>query len=319
MVQHLIPACVGVLLLVFPVIAAAQPPCGAAHLATLLPDGSTESGSKDAVRRAFAHGTPLRVGWSVDSDKDRVPDVSHWAYASFLSEFEGEIFAQFDDIQRQQPARGQRRIAMPPGRQRWSGLLGTTGVLESHFDDLTPSSSVRVRSTWCMDPRAHSCVPEWRMVYRHDTDGRPIAGDKQSLLDAVRRGVPLRFAWGFSGATAGGAVSVEHSAEPVFLTIMEGEHVFVQLPEHIAQASYARPEQARFDSPAVMWRGLMGTDGSFDAVYVDRATGKEVRRFPQRVGLAWFALLPPAACLAPPLELAVPGGVRAVPAKPGGQ
>ncbi|MND09586.1 hypothetical protein D3C83_330400 [compost metagenome] len=58
----------------------------------------------------------------------------------------------------------------------------------------------------------------------------------------------------------------------------------------------------------------MGTDGTFDAVYVDRATGKEVRRFPQRAGLAWFAQLPSSACpMQAPLELASPGGVRAVP------
>ncbi len=162
----------------------------------------------------------------------------------------------------------------------------------------------------CANSQPQACTPEWRLMYRHDADGRGITGDKKALLDAVRRGAPLRFAWGFS-ATAG-AVSVEHSAEPVFVTIMQGEHVFVQLPEHIAQASYAQPEQARFDTPSVMWRGLMGSDGSFDAVYVDRATGKEVRRFPQRAGIAWFAQVPPDACAQPPLELAVPGGVRAV-------
>jgi hypothetical protein len=56
----------------------------------------------------------------------------------------------------------------------------------------------------------------------------------------------------------------------------------------------------------------MGSDGTFDAVYVDRASGKEVRRSPQRAGLAWFALLPPASCATQaPLDLAVPGGARA--------
>ncbi|HEX4913433.1 MAG TPA: hypothetical protein VFV51_05735 [Vicinamibacterales bacterium] len=167
----------------------------------------------------------------------------------------------------------------------------------------------------CAARSAETCVPSWRMVYRHDADGRAIAGEKQSLLDAVRRGAPVRFAWGFSASAGGKPIAVEHSADPVFLTIMDREHVFVQLPEHIAQSSYFNPEGARFDAPSVMWRGLMGSDGTFDAVYVDRATGKEVRRFPQRVGLAWFAFMPPPACAAPPLELAVPGGVRSVPPK----
>jgi len=106
-------------------------------------------------------------------------------------------------------------------------------------------------------------------------------------------------------------MAVEHVAEPVFLTIMKGEDVFVQLPEHIGPTSYSRPDGATFDRSAVMWRGLMSSNGTFDAVLVDRASGREVR-LPQRAGVAWFALLPRTGCDAQePLTLAVPGGVRA--------
>lgn len=158
-----------------------------------------------------------------------------------------------------------------------------------------------------------SCAPAWRLVYRHDADGRPVAGAKPALFDAIRSGAPVRFAWGMKRERDGAILSVEHSAEPVFLTIMSGKEVVVQLPEHIAQRSYAEPSGAAFESPAVMWRGLMSTDGTFDAVWVNRATGEELRRVPQRVGLAWFASLPPANCSAQsPIELAAPGGVRRV-------
>lgn len=184
---------------------------------------------------------------------------------------------------------------------------------------MTPSLllSALVLAGWPPATQAPACAPEWRLVYRHDADGKPLTGARTALLDAVRRGAPVRFLWGFSATGPGGKpIMVEHAAEPVFLTIMGGEHVFVQLPEHIAQASYFDAAAARFDTPSVMWRGLMGSDGTFDAVYVDRATGKEVRRFPQRVGLSWFAEQPPPGCPAQaPLELAVPGGVRVV--KPG--
>lgn len=285
--------------------------CGSGHLVTIEPDGSASRGSKDQLKRAVANGLPIRVGWGLDTNADGIPEVSHWTDAGFVTDFEGEIFAQIPDIQRQSPVRGQARVLMPVGRQRWSGLVGTNGRLESHFDDGSEPATTRVRSTWCVDARAVACTPQWRLVYRHDADGRPLEGNTGALLDAVRRGAPLRLAWGFSGGGEAKATSVEHVADPVFLTVVNGEHVFVQLPEHIGQASYSQPENARFDRPSVMWRGLMGTDGTFDAVFVDRATGQEVRRMPQRAGVAWFAEVPSPGCDAQaPVTLATPNGVR---------
>jgi hypothetical protein len=284
--------------------------CGVGHLLTVAPDGSPTRGSKEALRRAVHAGLPIRIGWGIDANADGIPDVSHWSDGGFLTDFEGELFAQIPDIQRQSPMRGQARVVMPAGRQRWSGIIGTNGRLESHFDDGSEAQSVRLGSTWCVDARAAACVPQWRLVYRHDADGRVIDGTSAALLDAVRRGAPLRVAWGFATAGASNR-TLEHTADPVFLSAIDGNHVFVQLPEHIAQASYIDAGQARFDQPGVMWRGLMGSDGTFDAVMVDRATGKEVRRLPQRAGISWFAQLPAAECTAqPPLTLAVPGGVR---------
>ena len=290
-----------------------QPSCSIPLLRVDL-EGRASSGSKDAVLSAFRAGIPLRVSWSLDVDSDGTPEVSHWADAGFLTEFEGELFAQLDDIQRQSPRRGETRIEMPKGRMRWTGLLGTNGSLESHFDDGSETNAVRVASEWCVDERASACAtPRYRLVYRHDADGRALEGAKESLFEAVRRGYPLSLAWGFEAVVEGRTITVEHSAEPVFVTIMNGSELFAQLPEHIAQTSYFEPEKALFDDPSVMWRGLLGTNGAFDAVFVDRATGKEVRRLPQRAGVAWFALSPEPACAPPPLTLAVPGGARRAP------
>ena len=285
--------------------------CGIGHLATIEPDGSVRRGSKERLRRAAAGGVPLRVGWAIDANNDGADDLVHWADAAFVTVFEGEVFAQIDDIQRQVPTRGEPRVIMPAGRQRWSGLVGTTGRLEGHFDDGSEPTSARVRSMWCIDPRTATCAPGWRLVYRHDADGHPMEGSLQALLDAIRRGAGLRVAWGFASGTAAGADTVEHVAEPVFVTIMNGEHVFAQLPEQIGQASYTQPEGARFERPSVMWRRVMGTDGTFDAVFVDRATGEEVRRLTQHAGLSWFAELSGTECDSQgPLRLAVPNGVR---------
>ena len=132
----------------------AQPnACGASHLVTVETDGKVSSGSKDRLRRAVEFGTPIRVGWTIDANKDGMPDLTHWADAGFLSVFEGEVFAQLEDIQRQTPLASQARIRMPAGRYRWTGLIGTTGALESHFDDGAEPTVARVRGTWCIDPR----------------------------------------------------------------------------------------------------------------------------------------------------------------------
>jgi hypothetical protein len=302
-------AAVAVVLLASPA-RAQEAACTVGHLATIEADGVVSRGTKADLRRVAASGTPLRVGWSIDGNGDGVADVAHWADSGFITEFEGEVFAQIADIQRQSPMRGQARVSMPAGRQRWTGLVGSNGILEGQFDDGSAPTSTRVRSTWCIDPRAAACAPQWRLVYRHDADGRPLEGAKPALLDAIRRGAPIRVAWGFAQTAATGAIALEHAADPVFVSVT-GDDVFVQLPEHIAQTSYARADGARFDQASVMWRGLMGSNGVFDAVYVDRASGREVRRLPQRAGLAWFAELPSRECaVQAPLTLAVPNGVR---------
>jgi hypothetical protein len=157
--------------------------------------------------------------------------------------------------------------------------------------------------------RIAACSPQWRLAYRHDADGHPLAGSKPALFDAVRRGYPLRLAWGFS-REAERAIRLEHTAEPVFVSLIDDRELVVQVPEHIGQAAYHDVDKALFDRPSVMWRGLLATTGVFDAAFVDRATGAEVRRLPQRAAVAWFAYAPADACSPPPLTLAVPGGVR---------
>lgn len=160
-------------------------------------------------------------------------------------------------------------------------------------------------------PRLDCATPAWRVMYRHDTEGRPTMGSKDALLSALRRGDPVRIAWGGAfKARDGRTLSVEHSADPVFVTIAGGAEVVAQIPEHIAQAAYHDEPTAAYEAGGVLWRGLFSTSGRFDAIWVDRGTGKEVRRMPQKASLAWLAFAPEPRCDSrPPLELAVEGGV----------
>ena len=106
-------------------------------------------------------GIPIRVGWSLDFDNDGKAELAHWADAMFLTEFEGEIFAQINEINRQAPLRGKRRIDLGEKPIRWTGLLGTNGFLEGRFNDDQPASQRAVKTQWCIDSR----VPRSEMAF----------------------------------------------------------------------------------------------------------------------------------------------------------
>jgi hypothetical protein len=116
-------------------------------------DGRVSAGAKEKLRSAVQAGLPLRIGWSIDFDRDGKPDVAHWADAMFITEFEGEIFTQIVEIRRQMPKRGEGHVELSPTPQRWTGSVGSNGFLEGAFDDDQKPVRLRVRSVWCVDPR----------------------------------------------------------------------------------------------------------------------------------------------------------------------
>jgi hypothetical protein len=276
--------------------------------------GKVVRGSKTALRDAALRGDSLRVGWRVTWGQGPSEFVQHWAEAAFVTVFEDDVFTQIQMIHKQAPRQGKSHVVLPAPTDHWNASLGSNGLLVGKFTKENTARELRVAQIWCLSGAAavRCQSPAWRLVYRHDRDGKPLAGNKQALFEAIRRGDPVRIAWGAAFKGASGAVaSVEHSADPVFVTIASNKEIYAQLAEHIEQRAYAEPGKADFANPSVMWRGVFGTDGSFDAATVDRATGK-TRRLPQRAALAWFAHAPEPACDArPPLELAVEHGVVA--------
>ncbi|MEO0973888.1 MAG: hypothetical protein AAFX85_12415 [Pseudomonadota bacterium] len=253
-------------------------------------DGQPEAGSKAAVREAVAAGAPLRLGWELDFDNDGVGDLSHWAEADFLTEWEGEVFAQVRAIHRQRPVRGDKRVELPAPWNEWRGILGTdgslSGALSTPLDSAGGANTRGVRIVWC-----NASAPAWRVLYRHDAQGEPLEGSLDALHRAIRAGQSLRIGWGVRVTREGEPPrAVEHMIAPVFLTITGEGHVSAQLPEHVAQRSYSDINQSFFAEPPVLWRGLMTTRGTFDAVWVDRGTGEQTRRAPQRAALTWYGL-----------------------------
>ncbi len=299
-------------ILMMPCFSFAQAPQCPALLLAIEVDGTVSAGSKDELRKMVNQGRSLRVGWRVD-DREGNPVVTHWADAAFLTLFEGDVFAQMQSIHRQVPRRGQARIELSDEVQHWTGLIGTNGLLISRMNTNDQAQERKVKSWWCLvtdqtvskADRLECQLPGWRLLYQHDKDGSRLLGSKQWLLDTIRGGQPIRIAWGLAHPSDPGR-SVEHAAEPVFITITNQVEVVAQLPEHVAQASYWNVEQAEFADPAVMWRAMLTTTGSFDAIWVNRATGEVLRRAPQRHQLAWYGQTVPLHCPKQTLQLVAP-------------
>lgn len=248
-------------------------------------DRNPVGGSKAALVDAVTRGEPVRIGWELDFDDDDEADILHWTDASYLSVWEGEVYAQVQAIHRQRPIRGEGDMELPDEFIEWRASLGTTGRVDGAFSNGEKMPSIPARIFWCA---ASAPDPIWTPVYKNGLNGEALEGSKEDLFAAIRAGQPIQIGWGLVREIDGEPASVEHLAAPVFLGIGDDKHVVAQLSEHIAPRSYWGENSAFFDDPAVLWRGIMSTNGTFDAVWANRSTGEVVRRSPQRAVMTWY-------------------------------
>jgi len=132
----------------------------------------------------------------------------------------------------------------------------------------------------------------WQPIYKHDRQGNPLAGSKPALIQAIRRGYPVRIGWG--GRTRANRNNIiEHVAEPVFLTILNQNEVFVQVHSHGSElVDFDKPGITFRDNLPWVWRGLMGTDGLFHAYRWNPVNGELVPYPLQHARITWFVQIP---------------------------
>lgn len=283
--------------------AQSRPTC-AAPLLERSSSGAVVAGSPEQLMLAARRGQPLKVGWGHDLDQDQAVDLWHWSDARFITLLGTVVTTQVQSIHQQIPDHKAERVSFSPAHAQWHGMLDSEGRMSGRFEHADRVTTRPVHSLWCL------ATPEslsWRRVYRHDVSGTALEGSLSDLRDAVRAGQAIQIGWGLSRTVEGKPRAIEHRVSPVFLTINDEAHIVAQMPEHIAQSSYWDIDRARFDDGAVLWRGLATTQGRFDAIWVDRATGKVVRRSPQRAAFTWFAQGPAHQAA----SLAAPEGVMA--------
>jgi hypothetical protein len=133
-----------------------------------------------------------------------------------------------------------------------------------------------------------SAVTEWRLAFAVDSAGRPIGGEKDTLLTAVRAGQPVRVGWSIAWRASNGATGrLEHVAEAAFLTIHHGE-VFAQIPPILGQTPSSqgpvitlRPEVGR------LWYALLDTTGRLSGYFTGDSTTTTTR-----VATYWYVQNP---------------------------
>lgn len=149
-------------------------------------------------------------------------------------------------------------------------------------------------------------LAQWRHVYTSDPQGADAGGNRQHLIDALRRGSPLRVGWG--EADADGKWAVEEFADAEFTNLMNGRDVVAQLSSAMIQTNYTDAAKAGLRDPAMAWHALASTDGRLEALMVETATGKVTRKLVQRTHFHWYAFGPDPMCDSRPAVNSAPRG-----------
>lgn len=128
----------------------------------------------------------------------------------------------------------------------------------------------------------------WQLVLKTDTDGSVIAGSKEALINAIRKGSDLKIGWGVQRKD----LSIEHLSEPIWLAILSEQEVMAHLDPQVLSAIDWDDLNANYEDPTLLpqeWRVVLTTKGDFDAVWYDRKADTIVRRWPQKHIMTWFA------------------------------
>lgn len=113
-------------------------------------DGNVVAGSKTELIKEIRLGKPVRVGYQLDFNEDKVSDFDHWTEAEFITILNNDVFTQIRNINIQGPNIDVPQIEIFPINTMWTAILGTNSILKNRF------------------------VYEGELVYETDEEGNPI-------------------------------------------------------------------------------------------------------------------------------------------------
>lgn len=142
----------------------------------------------------------------------------------------------------------------------------------------------------CAVPKHTGGEASWRLIYQNDSTGHTLYGNKQALIKAIKRGSPIRMAWGEK--LDDGTSDVEF-AVPEFTTLVNDTDVVVQFAPSMIQTEYMNAKKSYLKTnPPTQWRALMSTDGHYHQFHNDMKTGEVTRIMFLKTAMAWYAFVP---------------------------
>ena len=135
---------------------------------------------------------------------------------------------------------------------------------------------------------SNTIANRWQLVYKSDSSGNTLLGNKQKLINAIRQGASIKIAWGFKGSKH----SIEHLSDPIWLAILDEQEVIAHLdPQVLSTIDWEALNANYADSTKLLqeWRVVISTKGGFDAVWYDRNNFQLLERRPQNHPITWFA------------------------------
>ncbi len=132
---------------------------------------------------------------------------------------------------------------------------------------------------------AQAQTPAWTLVYQNDADGNVLKGDIQLLINAVRKGLPIRVAWGYQRPSDPG-ISVEHVADAAFLTIMSQKLVQAQIEPIYGQRPMFDEEYMAFRDN--FWITIANTNGKSVTAIRNFTTGELEDQSIRQSKFTWY-------------------------------
>ncbi|MEO9869128.1 hypothetical protein [Ekhidna sp.] len=127
----------------------------------------------------------------------------------------------------------------------------------------------------------------WELVLKTRKDGSIISGSKKILIEKLRSGSDLKLGWGWKN----NGKSLEHFANPTWVGILNEKEVYAYLdPQVLSGIDWNNLNASYADSTLVgkEWRVVINTDGSFDAVWIDRNSNQTHKRVLQNHVMTWW-------------------------------